>query len=1069
MENKLFKVIKMSIIYSSLGLVFQLLLVNLIFAFTPVKAQGLERVNVNVNIKNSTLEKTLTILENQTEYKFFYIKEDIPLNSMTTIKAENKPLNSVLEQLAIQHNLVFKRINNQIVVKKANEYVKENDNTKIIGRVTDIQTGEALVGANVVLLNTAYGAATDLEGSYSIQNVPTGQYILRTSYIGFEKKEIQITVIGGKVLNVDMQLRYSGSIDLEEVKVTAQAKGQMAAINEQLSSNEIKNVVSKSRIQELPDANAAESVGRLPGVSILREGGEGNKVVIRGLSPKYNKVMIEGVEVASTSGADRSVDMSMISSYSLDGIEVIKAITPDRDGDFIGGIVNFKLHQAEPGLKTNLVLQGGYNGLKETYNDYNLVGSISNRFFNNSLGVFLQLNAEKRNRSSNNMNAYYYMTEQNQDKVDPVFTGGLGLTDVVRERRRYGGTLVFDYNISDGRVSLKNFYNVGNSKTQLYSENYASQSRSFSIATTDNENELSVYSNVLDYEQQFSTIKIDAKISHSYSENKTPYSVSFDFNQTSALDQVPKDIKPIDIPSYATRIDNNKLYFGNVGDATDLTQDRRYEISSNLKWDFNVSSQINGFLKFGGKLRHIERSYDYESTGGVMGLASGRQVKDAILNALGKTDDVGNMTLLPFAYFMNPDFDHGEFLKGKYTLGSVVNANIMRQIIQVMRHSDIKTLDTYSYQEMNSITNDYSGYENLSAGYIMLSINILSNIELIPGIRYEHNRTTYTAAQGNSSGAYPQQSYPYKDTTSVRNNGLWLPMLHFRFKPFDWVSIHFAYTNSLSRPDFNVLIPRQDIGQTLVLQNRFDILPEKSENLDLYFSFHENYLGLLTIGGFTKNIKDKIFWTDQRALLNPIEYGLNPELKNKLIVTQENFNNPVKLKGIEIDWQTNFWYLPSFLKGLVFNINYTHITSEAKYPKTTVNSKYGYDDQGNFTLIKTNIDTTYTDRLVNQPNDIVNISLGYDYKNFSVRMSMLYQSNIFSGPDFNPEMRSFTDDYLRWDLSIKQTLPWMGIQFFCNINNINQAVDIVLNQRTSFPISQEHYGRTIDLGLRLKL
>jgi outer membrane receptor protein involved in Fe transport len=143
----------------------------------------------------------------------------------------------------------------------------------------------------------------------------------------------------------------------EEVEVTAQARGQLSAINEQLSANEIKNVVSKDRIRELPDANAAESVARLPGVSIVRYGGEGAKVVIRGLSPKYNKIMVDGVQMAATGSGDRSVNMSMISSYSLEGIEVIKSPTANMDANQVGGAVNFKMKTAEKGLITMLLLK----------------------------------------------------------------------------------------------------------------------------------------------------------------------------------------------------------------------------------------------------------------------------------------------------------------------------------------------------------------------------------------------------------------------------------------------------------------------------------------------------------------------------------------------------------------------------------------------------------------------------------------------------------------------------------------------------------------------------------------
>ena len=118
--------------------------------------------------------------------------------------------------------------------------------------------------------------------------------------------------------------------------MTAQAKGQMDAINRQLNARSIVNIISSDRIQELPDANAAESVARVPGVSIKREGGEGNKVVIRGLSPKYNAITVEGTRLPSTDPDDRSTDLSKISQYVLDGIEVTNAGTPDQDADVLG-------------------------------------------------------------------------------------------------------------------------------------------------------------------------------------------------------------------------------------------------------------------------------------------------------------------------------------------------------------------------------------------------------------------------------------------------------------------------------------------------------------------------------------------------------------------------------------------------------------------------------------------------------------------------------------------------------------------------------------------------------------
>ena len=71
------------------------------------------------------------------------------------------------------------------------------------------------------------------------------------------------------------------------------------------------------------------------------------------------------------------------------------------------------------------------------------------------------------------------------------------------------------------------------------------------------------------------------------------------------------------------------------------------------------------------------------------------------------------------------------------------------------------------------------------------------------------------------------------------------------------------------------------------------------------------------------------------------------------------------------------------------------------------------------------------------------MSLGFDYKGFSIRVSMLYHTDIFTGVNFWPQLRSHTSAYRRWDLAAKQELPWYGIEVFGNLNNMNSAKDIL--------------------------
>jgi hypothetical protein len=162
---------------------------------------------------------------------------------------------------------------------------------------------------------------------------------------------------------------------------------------------------------------------------------------------------------------------------------------------------------------------------------------------------------------------------------------------------------------------------------------------------------------------------------------------------------------------------------------------------------------------------------------------------------------------------------------------------------------------------------------------------------------------------------------------------------------------------------------------------------------------------------------------------------------------------------MEFDWQTHFWYLPGPLSGLVFSANFTHIFSKAQYP-------YMYQYVSLSGRSSPPIDTSYINRLIDQPDDIVNLSLGFDYQGFSIRVSMLYQSDIFTGPNFWPQLNAHTSAYRRWDIAAKQDLPWFGIELYGDVNNLNGANDISVIQGGGVPTAEQDYGLTADLGLR---
>ena len=172
-----------------------------------------------------------------------------------------------------------------------------------------------------------------------------------------------------------------------------------------------------------------------------------------------------------------------------------------------------------------------------------------------------------------------------------------------------------------------------------------------------------------------------------------------------------------------------------------------------------------------------------------------------------------------------------------------------------------------------------------------------------------------------------------------------------------------------------------------------------------------------------------------------------------------------KLKGLEVEWQSNFWFLPGILKGIVVNVNYTYTDSHIKYPKFV--PIYVYEQKGPI-LVKKLIGTAdqgYYDRLLDQPMHIVNVEVGFDYKGFSIRGSMQYTSDVFISNNFYEELRQTTNPLTLWDMKVRQQLPIDGLQVFLNVNNISKAVYQTSNYGTGWFTNRGYYGLTADLGI----
>lgn len=953
----------------------------------------------------------------------------------------------------------------------------------IEGFVTNANTGDPLPGANVIIVGSSLGSSTDLDGKYTIIGLSPGSYVFSVTYIGYKTTEKTVAITSGEKQWVNFSLEQV-VIEGETIVVSAQREGQMAAINQQINALAIKNIVSADKIEELPEANAAEAVGRLPGVSLQREGGEGSKVVIRGLAPKYNKVQIDGVDMVSTDPDDRSTDLSMISPYMLGGIEVTKSALADQEADQLGGTVNFILKGASYAKpKYQLIVEGGYNGLRNEFGDYRLVGQANRRLFNDLFGISLHLDYENRNRSSNTVSSdYKYLQEDNLAVVNSLF-----VEDITRNLKRFNASLLLDYVTTTTDINLNNMisriYRNTVSRSENSSDLFGAANRTQYL--TYSESFTTIMINQLRINQYFGGLKIDLGLSYSYSKNDVPEVLGYGGLEASPLDRpVSKTATPTQIPGYMKN-DISEILLSDFRDSNVLTKEDEFSADLNFEWEYEVSNFVNLKFKTGGKYEHRTRMHDFNTIYLNTAVDPSSIVNEAILAKWPWMADYASGTG-KFSYepFIDYDYDPGDFMGGEYSIERIPDLEMGKELIYYLEDylgvdwAGSTTPQRFVPNFHTSRMSDYSGTEDYWAGYFMPTLSFGKKFTFIPGIRYEQNKTKYTGVRGNAMLQITvSKGYVHYEQEVTRKNEFFLPMIHARYKPLDWFDVRASYTHTLSRPSYTEFLPSWHIYMTGIDYRNPNLRPAKSENYDLYFSFYNNKIGLFTIGGFAKNIEDLIFSHSEIITSDTMaveKYGLTEELTGQLPSRFKSnpiwsfINNPnnVTVRGIELEWQSNLWYLPGLLKNFVFNINYTYTFSEVKYPRTVPIKEIQDSIFGPREVIVGNADSSFTAPLLFQPDHILNLIVGYDFKGFSIRASMQYKSDIFSQNNWRPDLRGLTEYFYIYDMAISQALPIEGLILYGNVKNISKSKESDLNVGTEYMSNKQYYGMTAGLGIK---
>ncbi|MDQ8205373.1 TonB-dependent receptor [Pelagicoccus sp. SDUM812003] len=221
----------------------------------------------------------------------------------------------------------------------------------IRGRVKNATTGKYLSNAQVVVDETGQTAYTNEYGEYRLQNVPVGSHTVTAKFVGLSDGSVMVDVGTGVSSGADISLRSSRFeslsdeevFELEAFEVDGSTHNSDAiALNEQRNSANLISVQHAEAFGEIAEGNIGEYLKNLPGVSVNYVAADVRAIKMRGMSPAFTQVTVDGSQMASAGSGNkiRSFELEQVSLANVEMLEVSKLPRPDMSANAIGGSVN---------------------------------------------------------------------------------------------------------------------------------------------------------------------------------------------------------------------------------------------------------------------------------------------------------------------------------------------------------------------------------------------------------------------------------------------------------------------------------------------------------------------------------------------------------------------------------------------------------------------------------------------------------------------------------------------------------------------------------------------------------
>ncbi|MGB7395643.1 MAG: TonB-dependent receptor, partial [Pricia sp.] len=854
----------------------------------------------------------------------------------------------------------------------------------IQGTISD-ENGINVPGANVTIPSLGKGAISDFDGRFTLVDVPTGDYTLKITFLGYADLEEEVTVAAGETASVSLFIQPK-SVELEGVEVRAYGlSGQAKALNTQKTNLNITNVVSTDQIGKFPDANIGDAVKRIPGITMQVDQGEARNIIVRGLSPQLNSVTLNGSRIPSAEGDNRNIQMDLIPSDMIQTIEVSKAVTPDMDADALGGSVNLVTRTSPQGFRLSATAGSGINFItdKPIWNGSFLLGDRSD---NGKFGWMLAASYNNNDFGSDNVEAewtdeFEFNTGVEDEEGEPILEEVdvdpyTNVTEqrtylVQRIRRSFSANLDYRFN-PDNIIYLKTMYNWRDDRENRYvleqeildgedigqgdftitngvptrfpaeiiretkggRDDDRSQNRRLEDQRMQN------YS--LGGDHLFGVLKFDwmasyakaseERLNERYAVYATEYSVNNDVTN----------------PRYPL------FTATNPEDTNDLSSFEYDEITNENQ--YTEEEDINAFLNF-----ELPADFFGQGSGSIKFGARGRfknKFRDNNFFELDLGDDFPTLADIPVKDYTDPDFLAG----GQYEAGLYADEEWLGQL----------DLSGGEPVQDEFLAENFDVGENVYAGYAMFDQKVSDKLSVIAGLRLENTRISSTGnlVVFDEEGDFDEDAGGLTDDESSYTNIL--PGVHLKYNISDNTILRLAWTNTLARPNYVDLVPFVNVvNEDAEIQiGNPELDPSTSMNFDVMAEHYFESVGLISGGLFYKDIDDFTFVsisevTDNSFGADAVGYDLFRPLNG----------DSATIFGAEVAFQRQLDFLPGFARNFSLYLNYTYLTSSAD----------GITNEDGD--VRTDID------LPNTAPNMFNGSLGYADSKFTARLSLNFSDS----------------------------------------------------------------------------